>query len=376
MSTIDQLADYAEDLLGATGVNVQETGGDHQIAIGGQTLSVQKFHNNIRDALVGRCVGVAVMTFPAGFPAFSSWSGFSRTAADPPQQTFLLTRRTNLGGVSQTLTAIAVIQLLTARNLGLDATIAQYLPSDWQRGPNVDRITFKELLTHTSGIRDPDGNAVDYLSLKDMLARGTSADKSFQVQPQNFALFRILIPFLHRFEEGVATDKARALALARAYLGYMNASVFAPIGIPTVHAEPPSPNPTLAYPFPAGSEQGAHFGDATLIAGGTGIHLSIEELRLLLRKLRYSTQLLNAEQRQLMDDHQLGWFKSPVTNGFVFQQSGVLSSPTSNGTASLHTVLADFSVGVQTVVVHNSPVVPAPPGDLVVDAYNAAWEGR
>src|SRR3712207_8114447 len=41
-----------------------------------------------------------------------------------------------------------------------------YLPSGWTRGPNVNTITFQELLTHTSGFRHSDGNAVGWSALQ------------------------------------------------------------------------------------------------------------------------------------------------------------------------------------------------------------------
>jgi CubicO group peptidase (beta-lactamase class C family) len=276
--------------------------------------------------------------------------------------------------VSKTLTAVGVIKLLTAKGLSIDAAVAPYLPSDWQRGPNVAGITFKQLLTHTSGIRDQDGNGVDYEFLKTMIANGGSTDKSYQYQNQNFALFRIIIPYLNGFKEQGVTD--RPLALAKSYLSYMNASVFKPAGLKTVTAKPDAQNPTLFYPFPAGNIHGTDFGDSTLYSAGSGIHLSMDELNRFLGKLRFTDAVLNAQQRKLMDDHQLGWYLGNVTNGTQFHSGGYLWFPTPNGAGSLNTSLYDFSLGVQVTLIHNSPVSPDPGNFVVIDAFNAAWEPK
>jgi hypothetical protein len=71
----------------------------------------------------------------------------------------------------------------------------------------------------------------------------------------------------------------------------------------------------LFYPFPAGTVGGWDFGDATLIIGSEGLHLSMDELSRFRGQLRDSHAVLNAQQRKLMDDHQLGWYRGNVTNG-------------------------------------------------------------
>ncbi|MCU0353037.1 MAG: serine hydrolase [Cytophagales bacterium] len=344
-----------------------------RIAVGNQALSLPKLLSGIRQKLDNKCVGFGVVISYQGNPEFRYDAGLSRTATDAPQQDFSVYRRTNLASVSKTLTAVGVIKLLTAKGLSIDTAVAPYLPSDWQRGPNVAGITFKQLLTHTSGIRDQDGNGVDYEFLKTMIAKGASTDKSYQYQNQNFALFRIIIPYLNGFKEQGVTD--RPLALAKAYLSYMNASVFKPAGLKTVTAKPDAQNPTLFYPFPAGNIHGTDFGDSTLYSAGSGIHLSMDELNQFLGKFRFTDAVLNAQQRKLMDDHQLGWYRGNVTNGTQFSHGGYLWFPTPNGAGSLNTSFYDFSLGVQVTLIHNSPISPDP-GNFVIDAFNAAWEPK
>ncbi len=45
---------------------------------------------------------------------------------------------------------------LAAHNLPPSTKIIDYLPTYWVRGPNIDKITFAQLMTHTSGFRVTD----------------------------------------------------------------------------------------------------------------------------------------------------------------------------------------------------------------------------
>jgi len=53
--------------------------------------------------------------------------------------------------MSKTITAAAVLQLVDARQIALDDPIARYVPSQ----PYGDRVTVRQLLSHTSGIPNP-----------------------------------------------------------------------------------------------------------------------------------------------------------------------------------------------------------------------------
>ncbi|CCH52673.1 LamG domain protein jellyroll fold domain protein [Fibrisoma limi BUZ 3] len=344
-----------------------------RIAIGDQALSLPKLLSGIRQKLDGKCVGYGVVISYRGGVEFRYDAGLARTATNPPQQDFSVYRRTNLASVSKTLTAVGVVKLLTAKGLSIDTPIGAYLPSDWHRGPNVNSITFKQLLTHTSGIRNPNKLGMDYESVKRLVAEGIGTDKAYQYQNHNFALFRVIIPYLNGFKEQGVTD--RGTALAQSYMNYMNANVFKPAGLKTVTGKPDATNPTLFYPFPAGKVSGWDFGDASLVVGGEGLHLSMDELNQFVSRLLYTDTVLNAQQRKLMEDHQLGWFRGNVTNGTLFSHGGYLWFPTDNGVASLNTSYYAFSIGVVVTLIHNSPVSPDP-GNFVIDAFNGAWGPR
>ena len=61
----------------------------------------------------------------------------------------------DISSVSKTVTATAILHILQSQPGGLDAALstplADYLPSDWTPGANVQFVTLRHLLTHTSG---------------------------------------------------------------------------------------------------------------------------------------------------------------------------------------------------------------------------------
>ena len=63
------------------------------------------------------------------------------------------TWRVGLGAWALLATASPQHHLLARRHLGIDSQISPFLPPDWVKGPGVDTITFRDLLTHRAGFR-------------------------------------------------------------------------------------------------------------------------------------------------------------------------------------------------------------------------------
>ena len=64
------------------------------------------------------------------------------------------------GSISKSFTALAVMQLVEAGEIDLDAEISQYL--DGFSGRPAGAITIRQLLSHTSGFSTLQGNASHY----------------------------------------------------------------------------------------------------------------------------------------------------------------------------------------------------------------------
>jgi D-alanyl-D-alanine carboxypeptidase len=85
------------------------------------------------------------------FPDGSIWTGVSGAAILSPQTPLTATTLFSIGSISKTFLAALIGQLASVGTLALDDPLAKYLP-DY---PNAANITLRQLLNHTSGLRDP-----------------------------------------------------------------------------------------------------------------------------------------------------------------------------------------------------------------------------
>lgn len=139
------------------------------VKAGTDSLSLKKFHDNLKKRLDGNCVGYGFVISYNGFIQlpYSNAGGKKRTAANPPATDFGLMDPINIASVSKEITAVAVIKAMAEKNVQLNDKIKTYLPAGWALGSNIDKITFRQLLVHTSGFRQVNG--VDMANLKSFL---------------------------------------------------------------------------------------------------------------------------------------------------------------------------------------------------------------
>ena len=81
----------------------------------------------------------------------------------------------HLASGSKLITAMAVTKLLDSHGISPDAPIAPWLPAYWQKGPGVERIISRQLLTHTSGLvllDEKQPGPSDFQFMKDQIAIG------------------------------------------------------------------------------------------------------------------------------------------------------------------------------------------------------------
>ena len=127
------------------------------------TFDPELFGQNISSALDFNTVGYAYAVNQNGNAVVSAGTGglngpgagLARTSADSPETDFETDTRIEINSVSKIITTVAVLHLLETEYDNLDAVlstpISQFLPADWTIGTNVDLITVRHLLTHTSG---------------------------------------------------------------------------------------------------------------------------------------------------------------------------------------------------------------------------------
>ena len=262
--------------------------------------------------------------------------GQARTAVNGIERSFTSKTKISVASVSKLVTTIAAVRILERNNVGLDDTIGPYFPSDWSVGTYVSNVTFAQLLSHTSGIKDYGNVNTDYATLKQFFTQSVSnystttcADSPddhpyHPINPNNqtrcysnynFAIFRILLPKVAgRSEESNPAN--RPGVLADQYQTLVQQNVFDLVGQTGVMCKPPAENPgasnfAFAYQFP-GSDAGHNWGDESLKCGAAGWYLSVEDIAQVLLSINAGDGRILAEnptkhQFEEMRTRQLGW---------------------------------------------------------------------
>src|SRR5690606_12114786 len=118
------------------------------------------------------------------------------------------------------------------------AKIIDYLPEYWKKGPDIQLITFADLMKHRSGIIGSGNNCKNgaYLAntwwgLKALIEKGIKATDygNHCYQNANFGLFRILIPAIlgYQFSEP-GVDNAETIKM---YENYIKTMIFDQSGV-------------------------------------------------------------------------------------------------------------------------------------------------
>jgi Beta-lactamase len=322
------------------------------------------------------------------------YGGQARTGSDAPSAAMSPDLPTNIASVSKTITAIAVLQLLATNGLTVDSPISPNLYSDWTQGPGVDRITFRELLTHTSGFGQVGmcGNGTwTYSDVQSLVALGVTSSniRVPQYGNCNFSLLRELVAVLSGQAAITSLPPAsRGAASSAQYVKYLNSNVFSAVGLSSRACNPPAAGlEMLSYPFPAGTTPGTDWQnwsgyDSTtwaLACGAAGWWLSANDIFKVVNSLASSNVLLSAMNYQDMYLNCLGWDCAVgrlCPNPYVCKNGSFGMDAQSR---DIWTYAGIVNCKVPVVVVVNSPMPTAwngsPDNDiigLVAQAYGQA----
>lgn len=325
-----------------------------------------KFLSHIQTKLDGHVVGYSCVVGNAN----GSWPhsyGDARTVIDTPQPDPVVPpgdRQSNVGpppihhgpihapahvrvttstsfgiaSASKLLTALAAVKLLDPAQGGkpqnhlgltLDSKAWQALPTDWKINDSFKNITFRQLLTHTSGLSDADATGQDYAHLQAMIAKTVlppppQPPKYTGYCNRAFDLFRILLPTLNgAVDDHGLTDDERAYAFAKEYQQIVTQYVFTPVNVSGPFTETPNTNTyAFGYTFPgdsAGNDQSTNPGDSVLFLGaGSGCwFVSIDEITPVL------ISLTNIDKRILSPDQWNHMQGIDVPPGFENTELGI-----------------------------------------------------
>lgn len=112
--------------------------------------------------------GVAISVRRAGQPLYDVAAGAASLGPDGARHRALTSADTfDIGSVSKTVTAAAVLRMAHRGELDLDAPLSTWHPEF----PEASRITVRQLLDQTSGVPDYDGDGADVAYTRDLAAR-------------------------------------------------------------------------------------------------------------------------------------------------------------------------------------------------------------
>jgi CubicO group peptidase (beta-lactamase class C family) len=383
---LHMLMGYYSEVYGAVRIVAFDMDGSGWSTIASATLAekgcdttrcvlIEDVYKNIRARLDGKVVGYACAVGSASLGAYSH--GEARTNANAPSQMFLPSTKIPVASVSKVVTALAAIRVLAKNNVNLDSGIGGHLPSDWHLDSHVAAITFRQLLSQRSGIKDYGNNDQSYTTLKNFFTQPVDPTKNTTCQPAsvvnpanpinpndhnrcysnyNFGIFRVLLPWIDGF---VDDPPNRAAKLAAAYIKLVQQHVFEPVGAMGVDAKPPASGPqatgyAFSYKYP-GTTSGYDWGDSSLGVGGAGWYLSIDDIAKVLYSLNKNDgRILTQTQWQDMQATQLGWDRLTDNSGYRYvEKNGGWGA---NGT-TISTSIALFGPGVFGALFMNSDVL-------------------
>jgi CubicO group peptidase (beta-lactamase class C family) len=349
------------------------------------------FAANIRSALKDSCMGFSyVINYKGGRKRWGA-DGLMRTARDGGNKPYDLYAKNQIASMSKTLTALATLQLLKKNGLTTYTKIQNYLPTAWAPfGPNIDKITFRDLLRHESGIRNTtragcNGEWYDNCSCK--VKEGVIADSMGvqQYNNMNYSLLRIIIPRLVGF---LPVPFRNDTSTANQYIRYVRKNVLDTCGMGSVIGC--SEDTSLHYYVtPYFNSRGYRMGDNTLVAGARGWYMSAPDYANVITILFNSEAVLNKAWLDTMKINLLGCFGYGGRKGNYLWHNGftggeVVNSPGDTSRGLVNTCWMYFSNGIDVVCMVNSNLPRKNPTDLytrwfpeiLATAYDNAWKHK
>jgi CubicO group peptidase (beta-lactamase class C family) len=355
------------------------------LGTGGKTFDMAWFERNLRAALDGKAVGYAYSIGKSGKLDRQAGVGFARVAADSPITAQSASKVMTVASISKPVTAAATLRLLEQKGISVDSPIGPWLPEAWKRGTGVDAITFRDLMTHRSGLLQNYQTATGTTAGKSTgswdnirIAVGQNlGSKSYKYANMNFSIFRIIVP---KIAYGLDLSKlydAPPANVTPAQIDYLTGMVFvgwlkpvlAPAGAP-VSCSNADPNPTKLYATLPAGQPGWGPADYVSGCGGYGYNMSANGIASFISHVRYSTKLVSASARSLMVDGQLGLkaysgkFGTYHGHGAVWAQSGG---------RGMRGCVMSFNIEVDVALLINSRGDFPQGCTIAVEAFDNAW---
>ncbi|MEZ6104099.1 MAG: serine hydrolase domain-containing protein [Pirellulaceae bacterium] len=416
------------------------------VVLGVSTFDPQIFGDNMSSMLDFNTVGYAYAVNHDGQAVAASGTGgiygtnngLSRTDADMPfpfaSQTFDVDTRTEIASVSKIITTAAVLKLLESTtgdlDTALDTPISTYLPSDWVMGPNVNLITIRHLLTHTSGFQEGGPNdpanliGVNFESfgnntfanLRALVAAGhpNASNPPTQTHPNgnaswartysnaNFSLLAKMIPYMRPDVSNAYLDQVSDpndgnfdganpdAIFGTLYESYVRNNVLTPAGIVNASLSPSGIFPAVGYNLAttlATNEPTSGYNQSSMTntGGAFGWKLSAPELARFLDAIEHNNAVLSPTARALMNDEDfvLGWAPnvsgsnpvqlSPTQDAFGNYYSHGGAAGNSVGDFRSQVVVFPGDIEASLVLNDDAAALPQSRFNVMKESYINAW---
>ncbi len=375
-----------------------------------QCIVVCDFAKAVDTSLSGNVVGYAYFV---GRDAKFGGGGKARTKADGADYYFEPSTKITIASVSKLVTAIATVRLLDKKKVSLDAAIGPFLPSEWSPSGAVKAITFRQLLSQTSGIKDYGNVDQTYGALQSFYTQSVDPkggqtcqtsdkkDVSNPINPKNhdwcysnynFAILRLILPKLAGLQEP-ALPMFKGPILAQEYVKLVQQNVFDPVGAKNVTCAPPEGNVIYAYAYLNPVKRGGHdFGDNTSICGAAGWYLTVEDMAKVMLSLNAGDNKILPKTKtkdlfQTMKSAQLGFDTSANSGPGGYPESEKNGGWSANcddnnkNCDSISTSVAVYGPGVIGILFLNSNIVGGPESGkgaktVLDDAYYGALKPK
>jgi CubicO group peptidase (beta-lactamase class C family) len=381
-------------------------------------FDINRFGHKINNQLAGRAVGYQYVIYDGAALTKANAGGF---AVRSPAVAMTADRRMTTTSMTKTITAAAFMRALEIHNqqgptITIDTGIEPYLPASWALGPHVSQMTFKDLLTHESGLRSvADEDLFD--SLRQTIANGSTDANwhQYAYQNSNYSMFRVLIPNI-LYGRGVSAEPDRRALLAeraalqaelataspaekpaiaaqikavndklaklesaelhtaKLYVKFVQQSVFGPIGLGGVGLAPTGPQEAIEYynftdPSKIGHGQDYQF--YLLRVGAGHWFMSSNEFGKFIANLRNGA-IVSANSFQLMVDNSIGLgVDNSTVGGPNWNHNGGFAD---GGGAGMQGDWMALPNGMTAVILANSVGgITKSLENVIRNAYNAAF---
>jgi CubicO group peptidase (beta-lactamase class C family) len=345
-------------------------------------FSIEKFAQSLDDRLTPAALGYSYAIYDGN--SLKKWgqNGQARRPQDGNEfDVNAINVDMNVASCAKSITTIALLQLLEKKNLTLDEPIKDFLPEWWPLGPNVEIITFMDLLTQKSGFR-PSSDAVNYVQIMSAVRIGIKLGDNGvdNYQNMNFCILRIIIPILDgTFDKTTSISNVDAESKTTSqFMDYLRAKIFAPL---TIEGSCDNFHDVMYYNFSNPSGMGWPVGNKCNNAGGGTLSLSANDLCKIIAYSKNSTSILSPAMSALMFNKliPLGSYNSNVNAdenwGDHFHHNGGIKDGAGRGaTACWYTFHNGISVAVST---NSSGGIKAQGyddiNDLIEQAFDSGW---